>query len=228
MDVQKLYNQRFEGNKAMANKNAIWNILCAHFLQKYVSPEAMVVDIAAGYCEFINNIKAREKIAFDLNPDIKLFADETVQIYNRSFFEMEECLAERKTDIIFASNIFEHLRSKEEVITAIQQCAKILKSSNAQEPGGKLLILQPNIKYTKGAYWDFIDHKVPLTDKALIEAGKMCGLKTILNIPRFLPYTTKSHVPQHPFLIWLYLKFMPVSGWVMGQQSFLIMEKTNV
>lgn len=83
-----------------------------------------------------------------------------------------------------------------------------------------MLILQPNIKYTKGAYWDFIDHKVPLTDQALVEAGEMCGLRTIVNIPRFLPYTTKSKLPKHPLLIWLYLKVMPVSGFFYGTAVF--------
>jgi hypothetical protein len=87
--------------------------------------------------------------------------------------------------------------------------------------------LQPNIRYTGAAYWDFIDHKIALTDRALIEAGEMCGLKVVRCIRKFLPYTTKSKFPQHPFLIWLYLKLMPVSGFFMGQQSFLILEKTD-
>jgi hypothetical protein len=89
------------------------------------------------------------------------------------------------------------------------------------------MILQPDIRYTGAAYWDFIDHKVALTGEALIEAGEMCGLKVACHIRKFLPYTTKSKLPQHPFLIWLYLKLMPVSGFFMGQQTFLILEKTN-
>jgi hypothetical protein len=89
------------------------------------------------------------------------------------------------------------------------------------------MILQPDIRYTGAAYWDFIDHKVALTGEALIEAGEMCGLRVSRHIRKFLPYTTKSGLPQHPFLIWLYLKLMPVSGFFMGQQTFLILEKTN-
>jgi hypothetical protein len=93
--------------------------------------------------------------------------------------------------------------------------------------GGKLLILQPNIKYTGGAYWDFIDHKVALTEQSLIEAGELCGLKVNNCLRRFLPYTTKSNIPQHPFFVWLYLKLLPLSGFFMGQQTFLVLEKND-
>jgi hypothetical protein len=128
----------------------------------------------------------------------------------------------KKVDVIFASNIFEHLDTKDQVVLAIKKCAEVLA-----EKEGKLMILQPDIRYTGAAYWDFIDHKVALTGEALIEAGEMCGLKATCHIRKFLPYTTKSRLPQHPFLIWLYLKLMPVSGFFMGQQTFLILEKTN-
>jgi len=121
-------------------------------------------------------------------------------------------------NVIFASNFFEHLNSKEEVILVIEICYKLLSS------GGKLLILQPNIKYTKEAYWDFIDHKIPLTDKSLIEAAQLCGFKIIKNIPRFLPYTTKSSIPKNNFFVFLYLKF-PFVWYFMGKQSFLVLEK---
>jgi hypothetical protein len=224
MDVQQLYGTRFAEPEILLKKNKVWQILCKNFFQKFISDESVVVDIAAGYCEFINNIKAKTKIAFDLNPDTKLFANEDVQVINDSFFNMKAHLRD-KADIIFASNIFEHLDTKEQVISAMNIAAMYLKSIPCG--GGKLVILQPDIQYTGAAYWDFIDHKVALTGEALIEAGTMCGLKVVRRIRRFLPYTTKSKLPQHPFLIWLYLKLMPVSGFFMGQQTFLILEKTN-
>lgn len=228
MDVQDLYNNRFAGDKTLIRKNQIWQTLCKHFFQKYIAEDAVLVDIAAGYCEFVNNISAKEKIAFDLNTDTQKFADQGVTVQTDSFFNLPEYMGERKADIVFASNVLEHLDDKEQVIAAMKACATILRKPGGEKTkGGCLLILQPNIKYTKGAYWDFIDHKVPLTDQALVEAGEMCGLRTIVNIPKFLPYTTKSKLPKHPLLIWLYLKVMPISGFFMGQQSFLVLEKTD-
>ncbi|GHV67803.1 hypothetical protein FACS1894199_13990 [Bacteroidia bacterium] len=231
MDVQQLYSARFESQKVLDRKNKIWQVLCKHFFQKHIPTDGVVLDIAAGYCEFINNIEAKKKIAFDLNPDVKRFANKDVQVFNESFFDMTKHLQGAQVDIIFASNILEHLDSKEQVIAAIRVCSEVLKSvkilNNVKIWGGKMLILQPNIKYAGAAYWDFIDHKVALTELALIEAGEMCGLKVSYCLRKFLPYTTKSKLPQHPFLIWLYLKLMPLSGFFMGAQSFLILEKTD-
>jgi SAM-dependent methyltransferase len=198
-------------------KRSIWKVLCKHFFQKFIPRDAMVMDIAAGNCEFINYIEAREKIAFDYNSDIKLYADQGVHAINDSFFNMASYL-KRKCDIVFASNIFEHLDSKEQVIAAIKLCYEHLSQ------GGRLLILQPNISYVKGAYWDFIDHKVPLTDKSLIEAGRFAGFTAVYTLARFLPYTTQSRLPQHPLLVLLYLK-IPVARLILGKQSFLVLEK---
>ena len=192
-------------------------MLCKHFFQKFIPPESIVIDIAAGSCEFINNILAKEKYAVDINPDIFNYCGDNITVINDSFFNLSKHV-ERDCDIIFASNFLEHLDSKEDVLSAIKICYKKLT------PGGKLLILSPNIKYTKGAYWDFIDHKIPLTDRALIEAGELCGFKLKKCISRFLPYTTKSSIPQNPFFVFLYLK-IPISWFFLGKQSFLVMEK---
>jgi SAM-dependent methyltransferase len=215
IDVQQLYRGRFD--KKEAAKQAVWKVLCGHFFQRFIPREARVMDIAAGNCEFINHIEAREKIAFDINPDAAIYAKAEVRVINDTFFNMERYI-HTQWDIIFASNIFEHLDSKEQVISAVKLCYDHLV------PGGKLLILQPNIKYVHGAYWDFIDHKIPLTDSSLIEAGRLCGFKPSYVLPRFLPYTTRSRLPQHPLLVLLYLKF-PAAWFLFGGQSFLVLEK---
>jgi hypothetical protein len=222
MNVQQLYSKRFDSPAALARKNRVWQISCTHYFQKYIDKDSIVVDIASGYCEFLNAIQAKEKIAFDLNPDAKLFAAENVQVINDTFFNMKIHLHGKKADVIFASNIFEHLDSKEQVILAISECA-----DNLNVVGGKLIILQPDIKYTGAAYWDFIDHKVALTGKALIEAGALCGLQVKHYVKKFLPYTTKSGLPQHWLFVWLYFKFMPLSGFFMGKQALLILEKKD-
>jgi hypothetical protein len=214
--LRNLYSKRFD-DKDSQRKLEIWSVLCKRFFQRFIPHDGVVMDIAAGNCEFINSIKAKEKIAVDANPNINNFAGDGITVINDSFFNIHKHI-NKKIDTIFASNIFEHLNSKEDVISAIRICYENLAT------GGKLLILQPNIKYTKGAYWDFIDHKVPLTDKALIEAGELCGFKIVKNIPRFLPYTTKSAIPQNPLFVLLYLK-IPVAWHFLGSQSFLVMEK---
>ena len=51
--LSKLYKKRFEGE--LYKKNEIWKVLCSSFFQKYITEKDLVVDIGAGYCEFINN-----------------------------------------------------------------------------------------------------------------------------------------------------------------------------
>ena len=216
INLRNLYSKRFD-DKQNIRKQQIWGVLCRHYFQQFIPDQGIVMDIAAGNCEFINSIEAKEKIAVDVNSDIHNFAGNNVTVINDTFFNIHKHI-EKKCDAIFASNIFEHLNNKEEVISAIDICYQSLVG------GGRLLILHPNIKYTGGAYWDFIDHKIPLTDKALIEVGELCGFRIIKNVPQFLPYTTKSSIPQHPFFVFLYLK-MPFAWKIFGKQSFLVMEK---
>lgn len=218
--LKDLYNARFQGSKELEIKNRIWDTLCRNFFQKYIPQDSVVADIASGYCEFINNIKAKEKFAIDLNPDVKNFANSDINIINDSVTNIKKALPQDYIDVFFISNFLEHLDSKEAISTLITDIRDIIKEK------GKIIILQPNVKYVRGGrYWDFFDHKIPLTENALLELAEMNQLKVIKCIPKFLPYTTKSSMPKSPRIIWLYLKLMPLSSTIFGEQSFLVFEK---
>ena len=45
-----------------------------------------------------------------------------------------------------------------------------------------------------------------------------------LSRARFLPYTTRSAIPQSPWLVRLYLAVRPV-WWIMGQQTWFVARK---
>ena len=47
----------------------------------------------------------------------------------------------------------------------------------------------PNIRYVPGAYWDFIDHNIALTDRSAIEVMELAGFASHRVVERFLPYT---------------------------------------
>lgn len=222
-----IYRHRFENKKQLMQKNKLWQVLVKYFFQKWVSNDDYVVDIAAGNCEFINHVRARRKVAFDLNSDVLNNVAEEVEAINASLCDRLELFEKEKADVVFASNIFEHLSDKEEFMKMMKCCAEILTHStvNGRGQAGKLLVLQPNIKYVKERYWDFVDHQLPLTDKTIIEGAELCGFRLVKNISKFLPYTTKSLFPQWSVLVWLYLKLMPLSGWLFGAQSFIVLEK---
>jgi hypothetical protein len=52
----------------------------------------------------------------------------------------------------------------------------------------------------------------------------IAGFKIERKILRFLPYTTKSKLPQSPFLVRLYLQLRPL-WFIMGKQSLFLAVK---
>jgi len=94
------------------------------------------------------------------------------------------------------------------------------------KPNGTLVVLQPNIRLVGQAYWDFIDHKTPLTEKSLEEAALLAGFATEKMITRFIPYTTKSRTPQRPSFVRLYLRIKPIWRF-MGKQTLYIGRKSE-
>ena len=78
-ELQDIYQNRFRGE--IENKNRIWKILCTRYFQKFIDANNdTVVDIAAGYGEFLNNISAKKKIAIDLNNDIKKYIEKDTEV----------------------------------------------------------------------------------------------------------------------------------------------------
>jgi len=215
MDVPRLYSRRFSAVER-ERKNKIWQVLCRHFFQKYVQPTDTVLDIGAGYCEFINHISCQHKIALDLNEETKQYAGPDVQVIQSS--SNMSALEDASVDVAFASNFFEHLPDKQEFLMTLAEVYRVLRK------GGQLLVLQPNIRFLGGEYWDFLDHHIPLTDRTLVEALELVGFHIVEVRPRFLPFTTKSRLPQHPLLVRLYLR-LPIIHHFLGKQAWVVATK---
>ena len=211
--LKRLYSNRFDSKQRKA-KVALWKVLIEGFLQKHVGQDSVILDIGGGYCEFINQVKAREKYLIDLNPDSKSFANHDINLLNINILSLnDDKLLTKRFDKIFISNFFEHLRNKEELIEVLGFCLSYLK------PGGSLLVIQPNFKYSFKEYYDFIDHELPITDLSLKEVLETIGFKINVLIPRFLPYSTKGR-PASPNLLRIYLK-LPFIWNFLGGQMFI-------
>jgi SAM-dependent methyltransferase len=213
--LKEVYEQRFSHHDQVG-KEAIWRVLGA-FLQRYIEPGARVVDIACDLGYFIRNVKAAERWATDIrNVGDALPAE--VRFVRASGLDLAEVMPNSYFDLAFFSNYLEHLSSTEAVLQQLRVTFKLLK------PGGRVLILQPNIRLIGGSYWDFIDHQTALTERSLAEAAGMAGFTHKKIIARFLPYTTKSRMPQHPLLVRAYLSFPP--AWLLlGKQTLYLGEK---
>lgn len=215
-DLADLYKIRF-AQEELPRKNAIWQVICRSFLQQFIKPTDTVVDVACGYGEFLNNIEARRKIAVDLNPDAQKFLEQGVEFHLCQATSLGS-LVENEADVIFTSNFLEHLPDKPTLDRFLQQIMIALK------PGGRYIILGPNLRYLPGQYWDFYDHHLGLTHLSLSEALALRGFKVELCIDRFLPFTTQGALPTHPWLVWLYLR-MPLAWKVLGKQFLIIGRK---
>jgi len=218
-ELKKIYKNRFYEELALRNK--IYRVLCSYFFQKYIPKDAVVLDLAAGFCEFINNIKAKEKIALDRNPDVKKFAKEDVKAIISSSASIRE-IKKDSVDVVFVSNLFEHL-TRGEIVKTLKEVNRILKE------GGRLLILQPNIRYCYKDYWMFFDHITPLDDRSLVEVLKMNNFKILECKAKFLPYTTKSRLSNFPLLfLKMYLSaplLSKIGQSLMGKQAFVYARK---
>jgi len=212
--LKTLYANRFDHKQRKA-KNAMWKILVDSFLQAHVGRNGRVLDIADGYCEFINQVEAREKFLIDLNPDSQDFTDPNVKVLHLDILSdiPENILPFVYFDAIFVSNFFEHLHSKEELIQVLAFCFDRLRT------GGRLLIIQPNFKYSYREYYDFIDHHLPITIGSLAEILKAIGFSIDIMIPRFLPFSTKGR-PSSSLLLKIYLK-LPILWRFLGGQMFV-------
>jgi SAM-dependent methyltransferase len=211
--LEKIYRERFDDG-ARRRKARVWGVLCRHFFQRYVRPDDTVLDLGAGHCEFVNSIECRERIAVDGNPDLARFAAPGVRAVVATSSHLEG-FEDASVDVVFCSNFLEHLADKTEVLSLLADCHRVLR------PGGRLLVLQPNIRVVKGRYWDFFDHHVPLTERSLKEAFVLVGLEVLEARARFLPYTTVSALPQHPVLVRLYLLCPPVHR-LLGGQAWVV------
>ncbi len=210
-DLRVLYAHRFGRDEAQ--RGDLWTVLTKEFFQRWVPTSGTVLDVAAGHCEFINNIQADRRLAVDLNPDVVERAAVGVEAVVCRSDQMSH-LEDGSVDRVFISNFFEHV-PREVIISTLVEVHRVLA------PTGKLLVLQPNIRYCARDYWMFFDHITPVDDRALAEAFAATGFDVELCLPRFLPYTTKSRLPSSPLLVRLYLK-VPLAWRFLGAQAFMV------
>src|SRR5262249_39433524 len=123
-------------------------------------------------------------------------------------------LNQNSLDVVFTSNFFEHLPDKPALGRTLDEIRRCLK------PGGRLIAMGPNIRYVPGAYWDFWDHYLPLTEKSLAEALDNRKFRLELSVDRFLPYTMTDG-RQYPLVcLQLYLKLR--WSWRFFGKQFLV------
>jgi SAM-dependent methyltransferase len=210
--LQRLYRNRFS-DAELATMRKVWGVLVRDFFQSRIRRESTVLDIGAGPCLFINELQARRRIALDANPDVRDYAAVGVEAIVVSDLSLEE-IVDGSIDYVFLSNFLEHLPDYFAVLDLLTRIHRKLRG------GGSLLVLQPNYRLAASRYFDFIDHSMILTEASLQEALTAVGFEIKELKLRFLPFTSKSRLPQWPWLVAAYLRLPPVQ-WLFGRQTFV-------
>lgn len=215
-NLKALYRDRFD-EQGLKQKAKVWKVICECSLQRFISPCDTVLDMGAGTCEFINNIRCGVKYAADVNPDTENHADQGVIVLQPKDGQLLE-LQDSSINVVFASNFFEHLPDRQCMLDTLATIRRVLVA------GGRLIVIQPNVKYLTMHYWDFFDHQIALSHKSMREALVTSGFEIEVLRARFLPYTFRSRFPKGEFFVRTYLKF-PMIQQIFGKQMLIVARK---
>ena len=178
-------------------REILWRTLVQYYFQALIPADACVLELGAGYGNFINNVRARRRIAQDRWPDFQQFLAPGVESHVGRVDELS-FVEDDSVDFVFASNLFEHI-TQEEFASVLAQLRRKLKRT------GTLTLLQPNYRYAFREYFDDYTHKTVYSHLSICDFLRANSYEVLTVKPRFLPLTLKSRLKVSPFLIRLYL-----------------------
>lgn len=214
--LSQLYGARFDGLSDY--RDDVWRTLLDVLFAQWIPSESHVLDVGCGHGEFINNVQARTRSAIDLNPDTGPLLDADVNFFEQDCTEAWP-VPPGSQSVVFSSNFIEHLPSKEHVMAMFRQ------AHDALEPGGRMILLGPNLRFLVGEYWDFFDHHVPLTDRSVAEALRASGFVVDVVHPKVLPYSMSTGRRYPMWVLRLYLK-LPLAWRFFGRQFLVVAHRS--
>lgn len=216
-DLDLIYRSRFQ-NHAEYRKR-IWSILTAYF-SRWIPADSVLLDLGCGYCEFINQVHCSAKFGMDLNPEAQKRASTDVQMLQQDC-SLAWSVPPASLTTVFTSNFLEHLPTKAHVEKTLMHAYTALRD------GGYLIAMGPNVRLVPGAYWDFFDHYVALTERSLKEILTKCGFEVSLCLERFLPYSMSQ---GRTYPVWMLRAYLatPVLWPLFGRQFLLVARKRSV
>src|SRR5579872_3368943 len=134
-ELRDIYERRFA--ELESRRTEVWKVLCGKFFERWVKPTDAVMDLGAGYCEFINCVRAGKKFALDLNPATMERAARDVTVLAQSASDTWQ-LAEASVEVVFTSNFLEHVATKQDLVHCLKETARVLR------PGGRFIAIGPN------------------------------------------------------------------------------------
>jgi len=201
-------------------KRTLWAILTEYLQKNFFPQQDRVLDLGAGHCYFINQLHASDKHALDIADVSHQYANPEVTVHNKSCEKLTEVFTQ-PFDIIFASNLFEHLKRKQ-FEKCLDGITEILRTN------GKLIVLQPNFKHAYKKYFDDYTHRTIFTHVSLRDYLKASHFKIQECYPKFLPFSFKQSFDNSivTSLLPVVLKFyLSLPFKFLGGQMLIVAEK---
>ncbi len=185
----------------------VWKVVAEH-LQTWIPADAAVLEIGAGYCDWINSVRAVKRVAVDIWPELSGFTGPGVEARVLDVATELGSLGSGAFDAVLASNILEHFPP--DVAGSV-----VSDVFNALRPGGRFIVIQPNFRYASRRYFDDYTHRAVFTHVSLPALLRSRGFIIDDVMPRFLPYSMRdSRVPIASWLVRAYLRspIKPMAG----------------
>jgi SAM-dependent methyltransferase len=179
-------------------RNVVWATVARH-LARYIPRDAAVLELGAGYCDWINNVRAARRVALDIWPGLPAFAAPGVEPMVLDASVGLQSIGSSLFDVVLASNFLEHF-SPDVAASVVDGVRTLLR------PGGRFVVIQPNFRYAWRHYFDDYTHRSVFTDVSLPAMLRAKDFRVLEVRPKFLPYTLQgARVPITRFLVAAYL-----------------------
>lgn len=188
-------------------RTAVWRAV-AGYVERWMPGDGAVLEIGAGYCDWINQVRAERRVAVDRWPGMPAHAAPGVEALVLDLAALGDTFGTGAFDAVLASNVLEHFTpdAADALVSAI---AGVLR------PRGRLFVIQPNFRLAWRRYFDDYTHRAIFTDASLAALLRANGLRVLRVEPRFLPYSMRgARVPIADWLVAAYLRlpFRPGAG----------------
>ena len=178
-------------------RDVVWQALWRFYFSHRVPADGCVLDLGAGFGNFINSVRARRRIALDAWPEFTRFLAPGIESHVGPVTDMD-FLEDGAVDFALASNLFEHIPQ----VDFGRVLAGLRRKLSAR---GTLTIVQPNYRYAYREYFDDYTHVAVYSHITMTDFLTANGYEVMQVVPRFLPLTVKSRLPVSPWLIGAYL-----------------------
>lgn len=193
----------------------MWRPIAQHIYAVMRKPR-VILDPAAGRCEFINHVAAEERWAVDQSESVRKYAEAGVRVVVADV--LQTSLPKEYFEGVVVSNFLEHLPDPEAVASFLDKMYRVMRR------GGRIAVMGPNFKYCAREYFDFADHKTILTEVSVCEQLAGAGFKIVSCRARYLPLTFRGRLPARGWLAAVYLR-LPVLWSLVGKQFLVIGER---